>query len=66
MKQYRLIEIAPEDGKRYGKKIRTTLFSGPDKAAFEQAIDDYHKRKCKPWAETAYYYGSKRIYAYEI
>lgn len=66
MKHYRLIEIAPKDGERHGKKIRTKLFSGPDKVAFKQAIDGYHKREHKAWSEIAYYHGSKRIYAYEI
>jgi hypothetical protein len=63
---YRLIEIAPEDGTRQGKKKSTTIFKGTDKEAMKQAIEDYHKRPYTPWHELFYYYGSKRIYAYEL
>jgi hypothetical protein len=63
---YKFIEIAPEDGTRGGRKKKTTIYKGPDKAAMQQAINDYHKQPCRPYHELAYYYGSKRIYAYEL
>jgi len=66
VKNYRLVEIYPADGQRYGRSTRDTIFSGPDKADLLKARDDYHKRPRKPWRETAYYYGSKRIYEYEL
>ena len=67
MKQYRLVEAAPENGERYGKQDRRTLFAGGDKAAFLAAIDAYHAQKSRrPWSELVYYHGSKRIYPYEF
>ena len=63
---YRLVEVAPEDGQRYGKRKRTTIFTGTDKEALKQAIEQYHKQPRKPWAETSYYHGARRIYAYEL
>lgn len=66
IKQYRLIEITRENNERYGKCIRTKIFEGPDKADLQQAIKAYHQQPRKPWAETAYYYGCKQIYAYEL
>ncbi len=66
MKQYRLIEVTRVDNRRCGKRIRTTIWTGPDKAAFKQAIHEWHENQRKPWAEIARYYGSKLIYAYEL
>jgi hypothetical protein len=66
MVNYRLIEYFPIDGKYYGKRAHTTVWVGPDKAGFKQAIDDWYTQPRKPYAELFYYHGSRRIYAYEI
>lgn len=66
MKNYRLVEITRERNERYGKKVRTVIFCGPEKEALKAAIAAWCRGPHKPWAETAYYYGNKQIYAYEL
>lgn len=66
MKKYRLIEYAPIDGKRGGKKIRTTIWSGLDRNELKRQSREWCARPRKPYAYTSYYYGSKQIYAYEL
>jgi hypothetical protein len=66
MKQYRLVESAPADGKRQSKRERTIIWSGPDRDELKRQIKDWCARPRKPYAEVNYYYGSKRIYAYEL
>lgn len=66
MKHYRLVEITRQNNERYGKKVRTTIFVGPDKAELKQAIAAWCDAPRKPWAEIASYYGSKQVYAYEL
>lgn len=66
MKNYRLVEAAPINGQRNGKKERTTVFCGPDKAEMKKAIETWCASPRKPYADIRYYYGSKLIYAYEL
>ena len=67
MVNYRLIEHFPEDGKRYGKNVHTTIWTGPDKAAFKQVIHDWYTQPRRPpYAELYYYHGTRRIYAYDL
>lgn len=72
---YRLVEQYPEDGKRHEKTVRNTVFKGPDKDQLKKAFKewcatqrDFSKENTqrKPYAEPFMYYGTKRIYAYEL
>ena len=67
MKNYRLVEIAPENGKRAGKRIRVIVWSGPDREEMKRQIKEWCAREPrKPYADIFYYHGVKRIYAYEL
>jgi hypothetical protein len=66
VKRYRLIETAPLDGTRRGKRGRTAIWTGPDTAGLKAAIDEWCAGPHKPWSQISYYHGSKRIYAYEL
>lgn len=66
MANYRLVVRYPEDGQRHSPLKSETLFTGPNKADLRAAIDAYHATERKPWAETFYYLGKRRLYAYEL
>jgi hypothetical protein len=66
MKQWRLVESYPITGKRGGKRIHITIWRGEDKEALQRQIKAWCAKPRKPYAEIAYYYGSKRVSASEL